>query len=77
MGYTIEDIDKIVEFTSWTEKQKIDELLRIDCAVYTCLGSDSIKRDREEARRGSIKIYNIIKKIDKRLGKILLEAMDS
>jgi len=77
MGYTIEDIDKIVEFTSWTEKQKIDELLRIDCAVYTYLGSDSIKRDREEARRGSIKIYNSIKKIDKRLGKILLEAMDS
>ena len=24
MGYTIEDIDKIVEFTSWTEKQKLD-----------------------------------------------------
>ena len=77
MGYTIEDIDKIVEFTSWTEKQKLDELLRIDCDMYTCLGSDSIKRDRDEVKRSSIKIYNSIKKIDKRLGKTLLEAMDS
>ena len=53
MVYTINDIEKIVEFTSWSEKQKMDELLRIDCAMYTYLGTDSPKQDREEAKRNS------------------------
>ena len=30
MTYKFEDIDKIVEFSSWTDKQKLDELLRIE-----------------------------------------------
>ena len=57
MVYTIDDIEKIVEFTSWSDKQKMDELLRIDCAMYTYLGTDSLKQDREEAKRNSRKIW--------------------
>tara|TARA_R100000353_G_scaffold23769_1_gene20610 strand:+ start:636 stop:869 length:234 start_codon:yes stop_codon:yes gene_type:complete len=77
MVYTIDDIEKIVEFTSWSDKQKMDELLRIDCAMYTYLGTDSPKQDREEAKRNSRKIYKSIKTLDKQLGNSLLAAMDS
>jgi hypothetical protein len=38
MEYTINDIEKIIEFKSWSNKEKEDELLRIDCAMYTYLG---------------------------------------
>ena len=41
--YTINDIDKITEFKSWNDKKKIDELLRIDCDLYTNLGIESTK----------------------------------
>jgi hypothetical protein len=37
MDYTNNDIDKIVQFKTWTDKKKIDELLRIDAAMYCAL----------------------------------------
>ena len=49
MGYSIEDIEKISEFKSWSDRQKIDELLRIDCTMYTNLGVDSTKTEKEIA----------------------------
>ena len=76
MDYNIEDTDKILGFASWSDKQKIDELLRIDCSLYAGLGMDSTKADKELVKRGSRKIYKAIKEIDNRLGKVLLEAMD-
>ena len=45
MEYTYSDIDKIAEFKTWSERQKLDELLRIDCKMYTNLGSDSTKKE--------------------------------
>ena len=41
MKYTYENLDKIVEFKTWTIKQKLDELFRIDCDMYTNLGIES------------------------------------
>jgi hypothetical protein len=76
MEYTINDIEKITEFKSWSDKKKIDELLRIDCDLYTNLGIDSTKSERLEARKNSRKIYRQIKQIDHKTGNDLLVVMD-
>ena len=39
MAYTTKDIDKVLGFTTWTDKQKLDELLRI-CLLYTSDAAD-------------------------------------
>tara|TARA_R110001592_G_scaffold64481_4_gene198192 strand:+ start:1292 stop:1525 length:234 start_codon:yes stop_codon:yes gene_type:complete len=77
MEYTSETIQKAIDKKGWSGKQKTDELLRIDCAMYAHLGSDSGKGDVDEANRTSKKIYKMIKEIDEELGKTLLTAMDS
>lgn len=76
MEYTLDDIDKIVEFKTWSNKKKLDELLRIDCQQYTNLGSDSTNAEREEVKQYSRKIYRLIKTIDKELGLKFLHYMD-
>ena len=76
MEYDLKDIDKVAAFKSWTNKKKIDELLRIDCKMYTNLGKDSTSKEREEAKKYSRKIYNHIKKLDHRMGFEFLLAMD-
>ncbi len=76
MVYTANDIEKILEFSSWTTKQKQDELLRIDCAMYTNLGSDSLRSEVEDVRRESKKIYKAIRSINPEMGTSLLNALD-
>lgn len=76
MDYNYEDINKILEFKTWSNKRKIDELFRIDCTMYTNLGTDSPKSEREEVKRKSKAIYRIITKIDANVGKHLLFSMD-
>jgi len=61
MRYELCDIEKIVEFTTWSDRRKLDELLRIDCSQYTNLGCDSTKLEREQVKRNSRKI--ILKKM--------------
>jgi hypothetical protein len=76
MRYKYEDIEKFIQFTSWTDKQKIDELLRIDCSLYAHLGIDSTKAEKEEVKKKSINIYRTIKTIDSKLGDEFLYTMD-
>ena len=76
MEYTINDIEKIVDFKTWSVKQKVDELLRLDCKQYTNLGIDSTKTVRNDVKKTSRKIYRLIKKVDKGLGDKLLHFMD-
>lgn len=77
MAYGVSDIEKIVEFTTWSDRRKLDELLRIDCSQYAHLGCDSTKAEREEVKRNSKKIYRLIRsKIDHRMGSEFLMAMD-
>jgi hypothetical protein len=76
MNYKYKDIEKFTQFTSWTDKQKIDELLRIDCSLYAHLGTDSTKTEKEEVKKKSINIYRTIKTIDSKLGDELLYTMD-
>ena len=72
MGYTVEDIEKIAEFKSWSKKKKIDTLLAIDADLYCNLGSESSKSEIEAVKVQSRKIYRIIKSIDEYSGKLLL-----
>ena len=77
MDYTINDIDKILEFKTWSERRKIDELLRMDCEMYTNLGIDSTKKEKSEVTKNSRRIYKAIKTIDQKMGQTFLLAMDS
>ena len=72
MAYTIDDINKILSYTSWKDKKKIDTLLQIDADLYTNLGKESSKTQIENVKRASKKIYKAIKKVDEYQGRLLL-----
>lgn len=72
MRYTIDDIEKIAAFKSWSTKRKIDTLLEIDADLYCNLGMESSKTEVEAVKVQSRKIYRLIKTLDEYSGKILL-----
>jgi len=72
MAYTIDDIDKILGYTTWKDKKKIDTLLQIDADLYTNLGKESSKTQVENVKKASKKIYKAIKTIDEYTGRLLL-----
>lgn len=72
MAYTIDDIEKIAAFKSWSTKRKIDTLLEIDADLYCNLGMESSKTEVEAVKVQSRKIYRLIKTLDEYSGKILL-----
>lgn len=74
--YGINDIDKIKDFKTWSDLQKIDKLLQIDCKQYTEIGIDSSKKEKDEVKKNSMRIYKIIKAIDKEIGDRLVSAVD-
>jgi len=76
MKYKYENIDKFMEYKTWSDKQKIDQLLHIDCNLYANLGTDSTKEEKEEVKRRSLIIYRLIKTLDKKLGDEFLYTMD-
>ena len=69
-------IDKILNYTSISDKGKIDRLLELDCTLYANLGSDSTKREKQEVKKQSRQIYLAIKTLDKTTGDQFLRAMD-
>ena len=74
--YTTDDIEKILNFKTWSDRRKIDELLMIDSRIYAFLGSDSTKPEIDNAKRKSKKIYRAIKEVDHEMGNSFLELMD-
>jgi|TARA_B100001059_G_C17804781_1_gene568427 CRISPR/Cas system CSM-associated protein Csm2 small subunit len=72
MSYNIDDIEKILNFTSWSNKRKIDTLFEIDADLYCNLGSDSNKTEVEKVKKQSRKIYKAVKRIDEYTGRLLL-----
>lgn len=75
MNYNYDDLDKVLGFTSWSDKKKIDELFRIDSYMYTNLGSDSTDKERASVERRSKRIYKEISKIDPMIGSELLRSI--
>jgi len=76
MIYTFSDIDKIINFKSWNNRKKLDELFRIDAHLYCNLGITSSHRERTAVKRKSKAIYEAIETIDENIGKPLLFLMD-
>lgn len=76
MAYTVNDIEKILDFSTWPTRKKIDELLRIDCDLYCNLGKESKKSEREVVKKKSKQIYRAIKTLDQDLGAKFLLYMD-
>ncbi|HAI18190.1 MAG TPA: hypothetical protein DCM10_09305 [Xanthomarina gelatinilytica] len=74
--YTILDVDKIYNYSTWSTKRKVDALLHIDCIMYCNLGIDSTITERKEVKQKSKLIYRTIKKLDESAGKQFLLAMD-
>lgn len=76
MVFNQEDVDKIVSYKSWSDKRKQDKLLEMDCSMYANLGTDSSKKDREDVKKASRKIYTAIKSINLNMGTLFLQTMD-
>jgi hypothetical protein len=76
MVYTYKDIENISSLNTLTDKEKIDELLRIDCNMYANLGIDSNKTEVSHVALTSKKIYKIIKRIDEPMGSMFLNALE-
>ena len=70
------NVDKILGYKSWSDRRKIDSLLEMDCIMYTELGVDSTKKEREDVKKMSRKIYKAIKSIDPLIGGPMLSSMD-
>ena len=67
-------IDSILELDI-TKKEKIDKLLEYDTNMYTSLGTDSLKKEIEETKKESKRVYKAIKTLDENIGNELLRAL--
>lgn len=77
MEYKYEDVEKVLNFSTWSDDKKIDELFRIDSYMYTNLGTDSTKKEREDVKKKSRYIYKAIQKIDPKMGKELIYQLNN
>jgi|TARA_R110000737_G_scaffold106648_1_gene139425 hypothetical protein len=71
-----ERIRKIQSYKTWSLKRKIDELLEIDANMYTNLGIDSSKTEKESVKKISRKIYKAISLVSPLDGYILEAHMN-
>lgn len=71
-----ERIRKIQNYKTWNLKRKIDELLEIDANMYTNLGIDSSKVEKQSVKKISRKIYKAISSISPLDGYILEAHMN-
>ena len=56
-------------------KDKIDKLLEYDTDMYTRLGTDSLKKEIEETKKESKRVYKAIKTLDENIGNELLRGL--
>lgn len=70
-----EKITKILNYKTYSDKRKIDSLLEIDADLYTNLGLESTKEERQEVEKNSLTIYRAIKKVNWETGCALLLSM--
>lgn len=76
MSYKYSDIEKIINYKTWSQRMKIDALLSIDADLYTNLGISSTKKEKNQVKIKSKNIYRAIEKINPKDGKLLLHSMD-
>ena len=69
-------VSQIIKNDKLTIKEKKDKLFEMDSIMYTKLGTDSTKTEREETKKRSRLIYRGIREIDFYLGCALLRTQD-
>jgi len=57
------------------DKETIDALLHIDAQMYSNMGTDTTKAEKESVRRASAFIYRLIKGIDPEKGQRFILGM--
>lgn len=58
-------IEKILSYKTYTDRKKVDALLEMDAHLYTTLGIESTKKERDEVKKASRKIYRAIAEINR------------
>ncbi len=76
MEYSQELIDKIFNYKTIPDNEKIDRLLEIDANQYVNCGLETTKTKKLLVKKNSKYIYKTIKKIDEKIGKLLLQHQD-
>lgn len=71
-----EEILRIAEDYQKTVVERINQLLEMDAIMYTNLGSDSTKAEKQEVKKNSRIIYRAIRDLDIETGKLLLQHQD-
>ena len=71
-----EEILRIAEDYQKTVVERINQLLEMDATMYTNLGSDSTKSEKQEVKKNSRIIYRAIRDLDIETGKLLLQHQD-
>lgn len=66
---------QIVFEEALSDKEAIDQLLRIDAQMYANTGIDTTKAEMESIKRASAFIYRLIKGIDPEKGQRFIQAM--
>ena len=57
--------------------ERTDALLKMDCDMYTKLGSDSTSKEKKQVKATSKQIYKYIKGINEADGNLLLKSLDA
>ena len=75
--YNKEIINKILQYKSISNKEKISRMLAIDANQYCNLGIDSTKQQKKQVKINSRYIYKAIQKIDYEMGSKFLLYQDT
>lgn len=76
MIYSKELIDKIFNYKTISNIEKINRMLEIDATQYTNCGLDTTKSEKEIVKKNSRYIYKVISKLDAEIGRQFLEHQD-
>jgi len=77
MEYNFNNIEEILIDKELSEEEKVDELFKVDCFMYTNMGLDSTPLERKDVSTRSRVIYRHIAKINPELGRLLVVNIDN
>mgnify|MGYP001081777578 FL=1 len=76
MEYSKELIDKIFNYKTISNIEKINRMLEIDATKYTNCGLETTKSEKEIVKKNSRYIYKVISKLDAEIGRQFLQHQD-
>lgn len=71
-----DEVQRIAEDFNKSIRERVESLLEMDTNMYTNLGSDSTKSEKEEVKKKSRIIYRAIKELDPHVGAQLIYYQD-